>query len=572
MRVLLQSTLSGFGCQPETSLALLCSNTHARPGAHTQLINPAGLKWIVFCSVIPPAEKLGRKGQILTATPDTSTSLVPLEAIFSHALDAVIAMNSEGQVVAWNPVAEALFGWTAAEAKGQVLGDLIVPPAYRKAHAVGLKRYLETGDGPVLGQRISIEALRRDGNTFPVELAIVAAVEDDTPVFIGFLRSVEEQKQDLRARDLRTQEAEVLASIAAAQLEDATTDEFITLCLTKICEVTEWEAGHLYVLDAPDKPSELLPTGNWYMRDSSLAPIAEITRQHRFRLGEGLPGRVWQDDDMIIIDNLVGDPNFKRAAEFVELELTKAFAFPIRRAGRPVAVAEFFGKSDARSDTAMRLFVRAIAGHVGMAIQRKEDAEQRALLERESAHRVANSLAVLHSIFRRCCQTTNTVDELSRAFEPRLMALSHAHRLSGSVENARPDIRAVIEAATELLPDKDSLRLSGPDQPLPTHAVMPLALVFSELVTNTLKYGASDRLISVLWEAEETGCELTIHWHESPVREAAPRTRKGYGSTLIDSMIRRNLRGSYTRKLDQRALEIAIHIPLAPPDESLPDG
>src|ERR1043166_7312019 len=84
-------------------------------------------------------------------------------AILDSALDCIITIDSTGVVREFNPAAERIFGFTREEAVGKELAELIIPPRMRKQHRAGLARYLKTGEGPLLGKRIEIEALSRDG-------------------------------------------------------------------------------------------------------------------------------------------------------------------------------------------------------------------------------------------------------------------------------------------------------------------------------------------------------------------------------------------------------------------------
>lgn len=95
-----------------------------------------------------------------------------LRQLIATSNDAFIAMDVDGRIREWNRQAEVIFGWTADEAIGRPLVNTIIPPTYRDAHAEGLARYLATGDGTVLGQRLEVEGRRRDGSEFPVELTI----------------------------------------------------------------------------------------------------------------------------------------------------------------------------------------------------------------------------------------------------------------------------------------------------------------------------------------------------------------------------------------------------------------
>ncbi len=95
-----------------------------------------------------------------------------LRLIIETASYAFVGMDPSGTIVEWNQQAERIFGWTREEALDQRLDELIIPPAQREAHRTGLKRYLATGDGPILSQRIEVSALHRDGQEFPVDLTI----------------------------------------------------------------------------------------------------------------------------------------------------------------------------------------------------------------------------------------------------------------------------------------------------------------------------------------------------------------------------------------------------------------
>ena len=82
------------------------------------------------------------------------------------ALDAIILMDHAGKIVECNPAAEAMFGFTQAEAVGRDMAELFIPPAFRERHRRGLAHYLATGEGPVQNRRMEITAQRVDGRSF----------------------------------------------------------------------------------------------------------------------------------------------------------------------------------------------------------------------------------------------------------------------------------------------------------------------------------------------------------------------------------------------------------------------
>ncbi len=115
--------------------------------------------------------------------------------IVDTALDAVIGMDATGLITQWNSQAEAIFGWSYAEVQNRNLAETIIPPHLREAHRRGLQHFLETGEGPVLNQHIEVTALRRNGETFPAELAIKPLKAAGTYSFSAFLRDITDRKR-----------------------------------------------------------------------------------------------------------------------------------------------------------------------------------------------------------------------------------------------------------------------------------------------------------------------------------------------------------------------------------------
>ena len=123
-------------------------------------------------------------------------------AILDSVLDCIVTIDADGRVIEFNAAAERTFGYTKAEAVGRQLADLIIPPAHRHAHAVGLARYLATREGPFIGRVIEITARRADGSELPVELAVTAIQSERGPIFTGVLRDITARRRadETRAR------------------------------------------------------------------------------------------------------------------------------------------------------------------------------------------------------------------------------------------------------------------------------------------------------------------------------------------------------------------------------------
>ena len=116
-----------------------------------------------------------------------------LRLVLETTLDSVIVMKSDGIVVDWNDRAVSIFGWSREEAVGRPLAELVIPERYREAHKKGLRRYLESRKGEVIGRRIEVSGLRRNGDEFPVELSISPIQDVEGILFVGCLRDLSER-------------------------------------------------------------------------------------------------------------------------------------------------------------------------------------------------------------------------------------------------------------------------------------------------------------------------------------------------------------------------------------------
>lgn len=117
-----------------------------------------------------------------------------LQEVIATSLDGIIAADADGIVIEYNGAAERLFGYARDEAIGRDMAELIVPDHLRAAHAAGMKRYRASGERHVIGKGlVRLQAKRKDGTVFPVELSLSAATFGGEEIFVSFMRDISDR-------------------------------------------------------------------------------------------------------------------------------------------------------------------------------------------------------------------------------------------------------------------------------------------------------------------------------------------------------------------------------------------
>jgi len=140
---------------------------------------------------------------------DARNSEARSDAILEVALDCVLLMDESGRIVQFNPAAERTFGYAASEVVGHRLTDLMIPADQRGAYQDALPRYLKSGEATGTNRRFELTAIRKNGETFPVEVAIAPTSSDGAAMFAGYMRDITERRRSEAALADYTRDLEV---------------------------------------------------------------------------------------------------------------------------------------------------------------------------------------------------------------------------------------------------------------------------------------------------------------------------------------------------------------------------
>ena len=184
-----------------------------------------------------------------------------LQAISDNAPDAIVISDSRGRVSAWNPAAERMFGFLAAEVIGRSLHDVVTPERLLGPVADGFTRFAATGEGRMLGRVTPLTARRKDGSEFPIDMSLSAMTFGGEIHALGIARDISDRKAAEEA--LR----EAVNSLAEAQ-RIAQVGNWSSNPITGEVEYSD-ETLRIYGLD-PGKPGPNLDQHHKLMTPDSL--------------------------------------------------------------------------------------------------------------------------------------------------------------------------------------------------------------------------------------------------------------------------------------------------------------
>ncbi len=401
-------------------------------------------------------------------------------AVVDAAADTIITTDPEG-IIQWvNPSGERQFGYTAAELEGESLRLLLGDDLTRWTEAV------TSGPGAV---PLWLTGRRKDGSLIDFELSLSQWQSGGRSYVTGILRDITERRREQERLRLAVEGA----GMATWDLDLASGSAV-------------WSRHHFVLLGYEPDPTGAATLDMW---ESRLHPDDRDTVRAEWARAE-------REKDMCRVITRIHRAN-DGAQRWVE------------------AFGRFMQNGGSRRFTGVLFDVT----------ERKTAEEHQRLLMREVDHRAKNALAVVRSVLR--LTRSDDPKRFAEAVEGRVAALARAHTLLARDLWTGASLRAVIEQELAPYHGGGRIAISGGSVRLTADAVQPLSMALHELATNAAKYGAlSDPggRVEVSWQQEPATGAVRLRWAEldgPPI--LAPPERRGFGSTLVESVVRGQLGG-----------------------------
>jgi len=213
--------------------------------------------------------------------------------LVTTSIDGVICADARMRVTVWNEGAERILGYTQSEMLGRDLTH-VIPYRYREAKQKGFAAFRESGSGPVIGQIVELEGLRKDGTEVPVELSISSSMVNGAPILTGIVRDITERKQAEEALRRRTEQLVALREVGLEITGQLDLDAVLHSIVARSSELLDATIGGLY-LYRPER--DVIEMMAWGASEHTVPGRAVLRR------GEGLSGKVWETGEPFIVDD-----------------------------------------------------------------------------------------------------------------------------------------------------------------------------------------------------------------------------------------------------------------------------
>ncbi len=431
-------------------------------------------------------------------------------AILNAAFDCIITMDGAGNIVEVNAATESTFGYSADEMVGRELAALMIPPgALREDHRRGVRRYMETGASRIVGHPVELTAMRADGSTFPVELAVTRPDLPGPPLFCGYVRDVTERRRAELAVQGLAEEQAALRRVATAVAAEVEPERLFGLVAEEVGRALGARVGNILRFNGDgtaltmgvwSEHAETIPVGTTLVLDGDTiaSQVWRTGRPARYDTLDGMTGSLAERLRALGITAAVGAPvSFAGTLWGVVVISSHGVPFPPEAEFRVADFADLAAQAIANAQAREELAASRIR------ILEASDAERRRL--ERNLHDGAQQRLVATSLTVRMAARRVTGDPALRAMldgagDEIARALEELRELARGLHPAvlsDHGLRAAIEAVADVAPLPVAVDVPL-DERLPETVEAAAYFVVCEALTNVAKYArASEARVRV---------------------------------------------------------------------------
>jgi PAS domain S-box-containing protein len=276
--------------------------------------------------------------------------------------DAIIMMDNEGKIAYWNKAAERIFGYSGEEVLCKELHILLAPNCYHKDYRKNILNFNTSGKGFAVGKTLELEAVKKDGTEFPIELSVSAVKIKNKWNAIGILRDITERKQ---AENEIKNKANQLSALCELGKKITT-----IISMDKLLPWIAQEAEKF--LDA-DGCHYRLREGDYLVRGGGSSEGVKLMIKEKVKIGEGVSGKIAKKKRPLIIENMIdNDPwhikEYKEEAA-IRLGFLSFLGVPMMIGDNVIGVLNVYSKKPGKYVKEDSGLLSAFANYAAIAIE-----------------------------------------------------------------------------------------------------------------------------------------------------------------------------------------------------------
>jgi PAS domain S-box-containing protein len=219
-------------------------------------------------------------------------------SVTSSISDAIVAVDDNGNIIFWNLGAQSIFGYKESEVLGQSV-SILIPEQYRNAHNHGFNRVKETGETKLIGKNVELSGLMKNGDEFPMEMAINRWETDGKQFFSAVIRDITARKIEEKRMERILQSQSAINTLIRSSTEVLSLSQQLDGALDLILSGT-WistaEQGAIFLVD--EESGELEMAAHKGLKDDIVIAC------NRIKPGVCLCGRVLQDKEIVFASHI----------------------------------------------------------------------------------------------------------------------------------------------------------------------------------------------------------------------------------------------------------------------------
>jgi diguanylate cyclase (GGDEF)-like protein/PAS domain S-box-containing protein len=290
--------------------------------------------------------------------------------------DGVIVSERDGTIWFANQSAINMFGYATEELIGAPV-EMLIPAERRAQHYQHRKRYAAMPSVRPMGQDLNLTALRRNGETFPVEISL-SPIEIDGRLFVvSTLRDLTERRSIERLLQRRTIHLQLLHLTNTVANDAGSSDDAINLAIREVCKHLDFDIGHAYVTQQGDRLYAASLRSSWCIPGNvSVRDFITHSDDMIFEEGQGVPGHVIATGEPVWCYDVTTEAAYLRADVARDAGIGTGVFVPVRIRESVVAVLEFYTFERHYPDGELVEALGQIGLLLGRTVERKRSREQ----------------------------------------------------------------------------------------------------------------------------------------------------------------------------------------------------